>query len=71
MTNWHNLKAVLETLLFCMSQEIGNFMELLHLVPRHDPVVRACLNAIYTFNDIKNELLQILATQLGRYFANA
>ncbi len=82
--NRHYLKTILETLLFCASQEIGfrghrevestnrgNFIELLHLVARHDPVVKARLsegprNAMYTSHDIQNELLRILANTVRK-----
>ena len=76
--NRYYLKTVIELLLFCASQEIGfrghrelkalnrgNFLELLHLISRHDPAIQARLNegpknAIYTSHDILNELLHIL-----------
>lgn len=84
--NRYYLKTIIELLLFCASQEIGfrghrelealnrsrgNFLELLHLISRHDPAIQARLNegprnAIYTSHDIQNELLHILANAVRK-----
>lgn len=81
--NRYYLKTILELLVFCASQEIGirghreseaseslnrgNFLELLHLVARHDPAIERRLNegprnAIYIAHNIQDELLHLLAT---------
>ncbi len=82
--NRHYLKTIIEVLVFCASQEIGfrghrdvnsmnrgNFLELLELVAKHDPVVRAHMkdgprNAIYTSHNIQNELLHLLGNRLRK-----
>ena len=46
----------------------GNFLELLHLIAHHDPVVKHRLengpkNAMYTSPEIQNSILHIMAGQ--------
>ena len=81
--NRYYLKTIIELLIFCASQEIGfrghreseasdstnrgNFLELLHLVARHDPAIQRRLgegprNAIYIAHNIQDELLHLLGT---------
>ena len=82
--NRHYLKTIVELLLFCASQEIGlrghreqesvnkgNFLELLQVVARHDPVVKARLtegpkNAVYASHNIQNELLHMAANAVRK-----
>ena len=81
--NRHYIKTIAEVLLFCSRQEIalrghrenndslnkGNFLELLHLVANHDPVVKHRLengpkNAMYTSPEMQNSILHIMASIL-------
>ena len=79
--NRHYLMAVIEALMYCATQEIalrghqeslsshsvnrGNFLELLGLLAKYDPVIHDRLNygpknALYTSHSIQNQLLNIL-----------
>ena len=81
--NQHYIKTIAEILLLCSRQEIGirghressesmnrgNFLELLHLVAKHDSVVQQRFsnspkNAIYTSPDIQNDLIHIMASMV-------
>ena len=78
-TNRHYVKTLIEVLLLCAHQEIalrghresvdsanrGNFLEILHVLASHDPVVQQKLlngprNAVYTSAEIQNTLLSIM-----------
>ena len=78
-SNRHYLKTLIQILLLCAQQEIGlrghregsnaknkgNFLEILHLVASHDPIVQQRLsggprNAIYTSPEIQNSLIHIM-----------
>lgn len=79
--NHHYLKSIVEVLLLCCNQEIairghsckessesknrGNFLEILQLVAKHDPIVQSRLsegarNASYTSPEIQNTLLNVM-----------
>lgn len=77
--NRHYIKTVAEILLLCSKQDIalrghresvesanrGNFLEILQLLARHDPIVRRRIsngpkNATYTSPDIQNALLNVM-----------
>ena len=83
MQNRHYLKTVIEALLYCAQQEValrghregidshnrGNFLELLTLIGKHDPIVQQRLengpkNAKYTSPDIQNTLLRLMASNI-------
>lgn len=78
--NKHYIKTVLEVIKYCAFQELalrghredqlaknkGNFLELLHLISEHDPIVKSRLqdgprNATYTSHVIQDELIHLLA----------
>ena len=77
--NRHYVKSVAEVLLLCSRQEIalrghresiesqnrGNFLELLTLVAKHDPIVQERIsqgprNATYTSPGIQNDMLRTM-----------
>ena len=85
--NRHYLKALLQALMYCTTQEIalrghressssqsvnkGNFIELLELLSKFDPIIHDRLkdgpkNAQYTSHGIQNELLHILANRVRK-----
>ena len=87
--NKHYLRSLLEVLMLCCKQEIsfrghresvnsvnrGNFLEILGLVAKHDPVVQHMLtngprNASYTSADIQNQLLSIMASMVRESICN-
>lgn len=83
------MKSIIEVLLFCASQDVdvrghregssdnrGNFLELLDLVAKYNPVIKARLcdgpkNAVYTSSGIQNELLHILAERVWKVICQA
>ena len=87
--NRHYIKSLLEVLLLCSKQEIsirghkessnsmnrGNFLEILSLIAKHDPIVQHRLrdgpnNALYTSADIQNELLGVMASMVRESICN-
>ena len=87
--NRYYIKSLLEVLLLCSKQEIsirghkesnnsmnrGNFLEILSLVAKHDPIVQHRLsdgpkNALYTSADIQNELLSVMASMVRESICN-
>lgn len=77
--NRHYIISIIEVLMICARQDIslrghresvesnnrGNFLEILSLLARHDPVVEQYLhnnprNATYTSPDIQNTLLKVV-----------
>ena len=86
--NRHYMKTLLHVIKFCSFQEIalrghrevesnnkGNFLELLHLVSEHDPVIKSKIrdgprNATYTSHSIQDELLHILAKNTRLHICN-
>ena len=88
-SNRHYLISIVQVLLFCAHQEIalrghdeseksanrGNFLELLHLLAKHDSVVMERLtggprNATYTSPEVQNLLLNITATMVRKKICN-
>ena len=84
-TNRHYLISVAQVLLLCSHQEIalrghresedsdnrGNFLELLHLLGKHDTVVMEYVkegprNATYTSLEIQNSLLKFMASMVRK-----
>ena len=78
--NRHYLKTIAEVVLLCAKQDLvlrghregpisnnkGNFLEILYVVAKHDPIVQKKLtkgprNATYTSGDIQNDMLDIMA----------
>ena len=78
--NHHYMKGIIDVLLLCCHQEIamrghnesdesanrGNFVEILHVLARHDPIIQERLNngprnAMYTSPQVQNILLSIMA----------
>ena len=83
--NRHYIKSIAEILLLCSKQEIsfrghderesslnkGNFLEILDLVAKHDPIVKERLshgprNAKYTSHMIQNNIIAVMATLLRK-----
>ena len=83
--NRHYLKTLIQVLLLCAQQEIalrghregssavnkGNFLEIVHLLASHDPIVQQRLtegprNAVYTSPEIQNTLLHIMGEMVAR-----
>ena len=88
--NRHYIKTVAEVLLLCSRQEIairghressdsmnrGNFLEILHLIAEHDPIIKHRIehgprNATYTSPEIQNILLNIMANLVKDQICNA
>ena len=78
--NRHYLKTIAEVILLCAKQDLalrghregpnsdnrGNFLEILNVVAKHDPIVQRKLtqgprNATYTSGDIQNDMLDTMA----------
>ena len=76
----HYLKTIAEVVLLCAKQDLalrghregptsnnkGNFLEILNVVAKHDPIVQRKLtqgprNATYTSGDIQNDMVDIMA----------
>ena len=83
--NRHYMRTLAEVILLCARQDLalrghresqsslnrGNFLEILHLIAKHDKVVEERLqcgprNAIYTSPEVQNTLLNILANMVRR-----
>ena len=83
--NRHYIKSIAEILLLCSKKEIsfrghderesslnkGNFLEILDLVAKHDPIVKERLshgprNAKYTSHMIQNNIIAVMATLLRK-----
>ena len=88
--NRHYLICVSQILLFCAHQEIalrghresyvsdnrGNFLELMHLLGKHDSVVMEKLkegprNAVYTSPEIQNTLLEIMGSKVRKQICDS
>ncbi|XP_065915782.1 zinc finger MYM-type protein 1-like [Dysidea avara] len=87
--NRHYIKIIAEVLLLCSRQELGlrghregsesvnrdNFLEILHLVAQHDPLVKCRIdhgprNATYTTPDIQNDMLGVMAELMQEQIRN-
>ena len=87
--NWYYIKTIAEVLLLCGRQELGlrghregsesvnpgNFLEILHLVAQHDPLVKCRIdngprNSTYTSPDIQNDMLGVMAGLIQEQICN-